>query len=216
MDNADLDQQGGYSESSGPASGGQSVDLSNYVPIQRFNGLNRKLQEALRELDGWKTKYGEIAAERDTLVSQHTLELEKAEKAAATLSQQIEQLTGSNQELESRVTGMARDLQVRDLLMQPEYAPLQKLHAANALRIEGLEGEALTEYLNNLKTAVTEMGSEAAQNYAAGGSPPPPGGSSGKTKLSEEELYDRLMGMPTSDPNYESVRAEYYASIGMK
>jgi len=195
------------------STGGQSVDLSKYVPVERFNGLNGKVQQLVEELRDWKAKYAQLSGDKDTELATLKADMKKLEADKSQFETQVAELSAAREALTTERASLESNLSIAKLVMSPDYAALAPFLVNGTLRTDGLEGEALTEYLNKFKADLESFGAQSKQRQSEGSSPPAPQGGGAPATQSTEELYNTLMSMPTSDKAYESTLAAYTKAL---
>lgn len=170
LDNDELDEQqdDGNSPPAArkPASKSKPADSDETDWQSKFNGMKGTAEKYRREvvtlkenLEKANQRLSELELNSGSRITELTTELETARKQATestTLAQKLQ-----------------REGELGKMIRQ-KYGAISDLYDDGLLRTEGLEGDALTEYLDRMVTKVGELADAKNRNTHSGSTPPPP------------------------------------------
>lgn len=183
-------------------------DGRKFVPIERYNGLQGPLSRKEQELRDIKAQLHDFTQQRETEVAGLKAELEAFQKGNSDFDAQIKELNEYKAQAEQQLKALNAQLETNKLFLSEKYQPLIPSLEKGVLRLDGLEGDALTQYLDNFladRQALLENGQQQRQ---AGGSPPPPAGGA-TADQTPEQLLERVMSTPPTDPKYSELLQSY-------
>lgn len=182
-------------------------DGREFVPKARYDGLQGPLSKKEQELQRYKAQVTELSEQRESERAELTAQLEALKTGNSQFDTQIKTLTDAKTAAETQAAALAKQVETNKLFMTEKYQPLIPSLEKGTLRLDGLEGDALTQYLDNFMAERQTLLENGQQQRGAGGSPPPPAGGA-TTDMTKEQLSDLVMKTPPSDPKY----SEYYQS----
>jgi len=190
-------------------------DGRKFVPFERYTGLQGPMQKKDQEIQRLRAQITELSEQRETEVSSIKAELDTLKQGSSGFETQIQELSTAKTGLEAQVAQFQRQLETNKLFLSEKYQPLIPSLEKGTLRLDGLEGDALTQYLDTfLAERQTLLGQNPAQT-TAGGSPPPPAGG-GRAEPTFEELRDQVMQMSPTDPKYTETFKAYMDALAKK
>lgn len=160
----------------------------------------------------------QLKAQITDLNSKYQGELTSLQTERERLAAEREALTQQLNERESKIRGLESYQMVQSKLMKehPELLPWQ---IKGLLRVDGLEGETLDQYLNEFKSTLQATGQLKGLQGALGGTPPPPSPQGAPVA----NLSDLRQGMDSAlrrygvrSSEYAQAREAYVAAISSK
>lgn len=183
-------------------------DGREFVPKARYDGLQGPLSKKEQELQRYKAQITELSEQRESEKAELLAQLETLKKGNGDFDAQIKELSEYKAQAEQQLKALNAQLETNKLFLSEKYQPLIPSLEKGVLRLDGLEGDALTQYLDNFladRQALLENGQQQRQ---AGGSPPPPAGGA-TADQTPEQLLERVMSTPPTDPKYSELLQSY-------
>lgn len=175
-----------------------------------LEAANKELEKTTRSYNGLDGNFKTVKEERDTLKAQldelkKTMDQERSgiiterdtyKTQAETVNQSLAQLQGTH----ATVTKKAEALEI----LVSEFPDLVPAYSNKMIRLDGLEGDDLKNYLNHWKESATKLNLALNHNVNSGTSVPPPNQEMASVTLDEavdNKLSALRKGGPTS-PEY--------------
>lgn len=180
---------------------------ARFKGLQReYNGTKGYATNLQNQLNALKLERDSEATEAQGKIVQISADLESARKRAELAEKELASLRTANQQLE-------RDQAVRKTLAK-DFNDLTPWYDSGYLKVENLEGEALTEHLKGFRLLLGTQANHAVEQTLRGSSPPmvTPGNTQGD--MTTEQLAEWLMN-PANDtsPERDAYRELYYSKL---
>jgi hypothetical protein len=211
---------GGNTPVTTPSTPGQLVDLNALLAERdqwkqkaeqlesRYNGQQSALTTATNEKKAAQLKAAELQSQYELFQAEATNNKTSWEQERATLTQQVQQLTGQVEKFQKQTA-------VRTAIGQtsPE---LVKLYDDGLMPgVETLEGDALTGYLTKFKSTLDAMRGNAVVQQVQGTTPTQPPAQQGAA-MTVEEMAKKLLTMDPYSKEYANLQAAMFEAAAKK
>jgi chromosome segregation ATPase len=184
-----------------------------YVPIERYSGLQGKVQQLTNDVTSWKSKYTDISTEAESAKAEIQSKLDTESAASQKLQGDLTALLEQKSELEASATAHQRKVDVLSLVMK-DFPELAQGVAKDHYNLGTLEGDELVARLTEIKAERQSLLEAGSQQFSAGESPTTPnGGSSAAPQTTVDDLHQRYMNTPANDPNLQKHYQEWQAAV---
>ncbi len=173
-----------------------------------------------RTLDKKAQKLAETESRIETITEQYENQLSELRNGSKSATKQLEDLTLQHKTAAERLAQLEQREKVFNLLNTDEFAnqpALRELHSKGALRLEGLDENAMTETLRTIAATITGVQATAAKQGVAGAVPQQPNGTQGRASATAADIRRQMDTMRAQgklgSPEYEAVRESYFEAI---
>ena len=202
------------------SSGDGGVSGGSQQPPKPTDSTNWKAEydKLKASYDGLKGHATQMKTERDKLVlqlndAQQTIESQKLDFEAqlATLTKTSTEAASTIEALQGKVGKFEREESLRATIRE-SHPDLLSDYEDGLLRLDNLEGDAITDYLTRYAERMSAVQTDAIKGTIKGATPPAPRGSDSAAKTPEELRQEVMKAAPGSD-EYRTAWASYKQAL---
>lgn len=204
-------QQQGSGDSSDSHVAQPTIDKNKWIEIERYNGLQGKLQQTVEENKSLKAQLHDVTGKSEGELATLKSERDTLSSFKTTLEQQLASLTQERDTFKTQATQFQSDLEVAKTILDPKYQGLQPLHAKGLLAVNGKSGEDLMKFLDEAVATLSSQTTQQVQQRLSGATPETPPGNPGQQTA--KQIEEQLFKTPVGTPEYQKLFSAWQAAI---